>query len=77
MLCRMLKTELIAAAGNGNKLASILGISPQAVSAWPSVVPKLQQYRIKELKPRWFRKGGPMHAPAAQPGAATAAQAAA
>ena len=61
MLRRMLKSELIAAAGNGNKLARILGITAQAVSAWPETVPQLQQYRIRELKPRWFRKGGPMH----------------
>ena len=61
MLRRMLKSELIAAAGNGNKLARILGITAQAVSAWPETVPQLQQYRIRELRPRWFYKGGPMH----------------
>ena len=69
MLAVMLKSQLIAAAGNGNKLARILGISPQAVSAWPETVPELQQYRIKELRPRWFRKGGPMNQ--AQPSPAT------
>lgn len=68
----MLKARLIAAAGNGNKLARILGISPQAVSAWPATVPELQQYRIKALKPRWFRKGGPMHEQIAKPEQAAA-----
>ena len=58
----MKKLDLIRAAGSGYALAKILGISPQAVNKWPDEVPALQQYRIKELKPRWWRKGGPLHA---------------
>lgn len=61
MLQVMKKSDLIRAAGSGYRLAQILGISPQAVNKWPGdTVPPLQQYRIRELKPRWWRKGGPL-----------------
>ena len=53
----MKKTEAIALAGSPLKLAEILGISRQAVSKWPGEhVPELQLYRLREKKPRWFRK---------------------
>lgn len=53
---RMKKSEAIKLAGSQSGLARLLGISPQAVSKWPDEVPQLQSYRLKELKPRWFRK---------------------
>jgi DNA-binding transcriptional regulator Cro len=52
--------DLIKAAGGARKLASILHLTPQAVYYWGDLVPELQRYRIKELKPHWFRKGGKM-----------------
>lgn len=50
------KTEAIRLAGSASELARVLGISPQAVSKWPRKVPPLQVYRLRELRPRWFRK---------------------
>jgi predicted transcriptional regulator len=52
----MTKTEAVARAGNANKLAALLGISPQAVSKWPETIPPLRLYQLREKKPRWFRK---------------------
>lgn len=53
----MKKTDAIALAGSPGRLAEILGISRQAVSKWPGEhVPELQLYRLRERKPRWFRK---------------------
>lgn len=60
----MKKTEAIALAGSPGKLAEILGITRQAVSAWPGEhVPELQLYRLREKKPRWFRKPRAVPAP--------------
>ena len=53
----MTKSEAIRRAGSQAELARLLGISPQAVSKWPGdKLPALQRYRLKELRPRWFRK---------------------
>ena len=71
----MRTSDLIAAAGNKTQLAQILGIKRQAVQSWGETVPELQQYRIKELRPRWFRKGGPMNQPERQPAPASDAEA--
>lgn len=61
----MKKTDAIALAGSPGKLAEILGITRQAVSAWPGEhVPELQLYRLRERKPRWFRKPRAVPAPA-------------
>lgn len=57
----MNKRDLIAAAGSPSKLAEILGLTRQAVSDWGELVPELQQYRIRDLRRAWFRKGGKMH----------------
>lgn len=60
----MKKTDAIALAGSPGKLAEILGITRQAVSAWPGEhVPELQLYRLRERKPRWFRKPRALPAP--------------
>jgi len=48
------KHTAITLAGSASKLAQLLGISRQAVSKWESI-PPLQVYRLRELKPRWFR----------------------
>jgi biotin operon repressor len=42
-------------AGSMAALADMLGISRQAVSQW-TAIPPLQLYRLKELRPWWFRK---------------------
>lgn len=52
----MTKSELIAKAGSAAKLAAVLGLSRQAVAAWPEQVPALRLYQLRELRPRWFRK---------------------
>lgn len=64
MIGAMDKLDLIDAAGGVKPLADLLGLTTQAVYKWRSGVPPLQQFRIRELRPQWFRKGGPMHAPA-------------
>lgn len=34
----------------------MLGLTRQAVSAWPEEVPPLRLYQLRDKKPRWFRK---------------------
>lgn len=48
------KSKALRLAGGGAALARLLGISPQAVSKWREI-PPLQVYRLRELRPRWFR----------------------
>lgn len=50
----MKKFDVIASIGSVTAVAKLLGISHQAVSKWPETVPMLQQYRLRELKPRAF-----------------------
>lgn len=52
----MKKSDAVKLAGSQSDLARLLGITPQAVSKWPPEVPPLQVYRLRELRPRWFRK---------------------
>lgn len=53
----MTKQEAINLAGSAAELANVLGISRQAVCQWPGdSIPPLQVYRLRERKPRWFRK---------------------
>lgn len=52
----MNKKDAIKLAGSAAELARVLGISRQAVSRWRGKLPPLQVYRLRELKPRWFRK---------------------
>lgn len=42
--------------GGALRLAEILGISHQAVYAWPEEIPELQLYRLRAVKPGWFRR---------------------
>jgi hypothetical protein len=48
----MTKEQAIRWAGNGMKLARLLGITRQAISLWPAgePIPLLRQYQIDELK---------------------------
>ncbi len=50
----ILKKHAIQAAKTGTALAKVLGVSKQAVSAWPEELPELHCYRLRERKPRWF-----------------------
>lgn len=43
-------------AGGQQALAHILGISRQAVNQWGPRLPELQRYRLKELRPGWWRE---------------------
>ena len=52
----MKKLHAIKKAKSAANLARLLGISKQAVSKWGENLPELQIYRLKELKPEWFRK---------------------
>lgn len=52
----MTKSEAVKLAGSQSALARLLGITPQAVSKWGDAVPELQEYRLRNIKPRWFRK---------------------
>ena len=58
MKATMTKTEAVKRAGGTQEhLAKLLGLTRQAVSAWPGdTIPELHLYRLKESKPRWFRK---------------------
>lgn len=50
------KDEAIRRAGGTQQaLADILGLTRQAVSFWKETIPPLQVYRLKELRPAWFR----------------------
>lgn len=50
------KATAIEKAGGVKQLADILGISQQAVYKWKEAIPPISLYRLKELKPAWFRK---------------------
>lgn len=54
----MTKEHAIKMAGDVKALAKLLGVTHQAVYAWKSTMPPLQVYRLRDLKPRWFRKTG-------------------
>ena len=51
-------TDAINLAGSKSALARLLGVSHQAVCKWnkDGRMPPLQVYRLKDIKPRWFRK---------------------
>lgn len=49
------KQKAIDLAGGVKQLAELLGITHQAIYAWPAEVPRLQVYRLKELRPKWFK----------------------
>jgi len=49
----MLKDFAIKKAGNANRLAKLLGVSPQAVRQWGPEMPPLRVYQLRDIKPRW------------------------
>lgn len=54
----MTKSELLNRIGGGrgavSKVAKLLGVSRQAVSDWPEVIPELRLYQLKEKRPELF-----------------------
>lgn len=50
----ILKKHAIQAAKTGTALANVLGVTKQAVSKWPEVLPELYCYRLRSRKPRWY-----------------------
>lgn len=55
----MTKRELVERLGTQAAIASLLGISRQAVSAWPDEepIPPLRMYELKERRPDLFQPG--------------------
>ncbi len=47
------KAFAISKAGNEAKLASLLGLTRQAVNQWGEQMPPLQVYRLREMRPKW------------------------
>jgi len=45
----MKKDEVIAEFGGVRKLADALGITREAVYQWPTTIPRLRQYEIREI----------------------------
>lgn len=53
----MKRTHLIQAVEGGvQEIARVLGISHQAVYAWPEDVPELRVFQLKQRKPAWIKK---------------------
>ena len=50
----MNKRTAIKKAGSAYRLAKMLGISRQAVSKWPSVLPPLRVYQLQDKYPELF-----------------------
>ena len=55
-LDEMTKAAAVERAGSQAALADVLGISRQAVSKWGYEIPLLQLYRLRDVKPEWFRE---------------------
>ena len=56
MLRTMNTSEAIKRAGGVAALAKMLGISHQAIYNWGERVPELRAYKLREMKPNWFRR---------------------
>ena len=52
----MKTSQAIEKAGTAAALASILEITPGAVSQWGAEVPKPRVWQLKVLRPEWFRE---------------------
>jgi hypothetical protein len=48
--------QAIAHAGSARELATLLGITPSAISQWGEEVPESRCWQIKVLKPEWFTR---------------------
>lgn len=67
------KAEAVRRAGGIRQLSELLGISRQAVHKWDEI-PALQRYRLKEIKPGWFRSRAQKQPRNAAPTAAAVTQ---
>jgi uncharacterized protein involved in tolerance to divalent cations len=54
----MKKQTAIKLAGSVRQLADLLGITHQAVYAWPDDVPKPKEYELMVKRPTWFVRAG-------------------
>jgi uncharacterized protein involved in tolerance to divalent cations len=52
----MKKQTAIKFAGSVRQLADLLGITHQAVYAWPDELPKPKEYELMVKRPEWFGK---------------------
>lgn len=48
--------DAISMAGSAAALSRLLNITQSAISQWGDAVPDLQVYRLKDLRPKWFKK---------------------
>lgn len=63
----MNKQTAIQKAGSVRNLATLLGVTHQAVYAWGDELPELQVFRLRKMKPRWFWAQKPAAEPASSP----------
>lgn len=49
----------IKQAGSATALASLLGITPAAISQWGEQVPQQRQWQLRVLRPEWFEAAIP------------------
>ena len=54
-ISNMNKTEAIKRAGSIRKLATLFGLTTQAIYSWPEQIPPLRVYQLRELRPQWFK----------------------
>ena len=48
--------DAIQLAGSAAELSRILGITQSAISQWGDDIPELSLFRLKDRKPKWFKK---------------------
>jgi len=54
-----MKTEMaINLAGGTTALASLLGITPGAVSQWGEEIPDAREWQLRVIQPTWFDSTG-------------------
>lgn len=58
LLCGMLKSQAIEFFGGAPSLARALGLTRQAIHAWPEIVPDLYQYKLHHLSGGKLPLGG-------------------
>ena len=52
----MTKTDAVRFAGSVQKLATIMGVSHQAIYKWTEQMPVMRRYQLAAIRPQWFRK---------------------
>lgn len=68
-----MKTETaIHLAGGTTALASLLGITPGAVSQWGEEIPDAREWQLRVIQPEWFGAAGHCQDPSSTKQAETA-----